>query len=139
MENHLQRLKTRVQNCPYSQLLGIELVELSPGYAKVSAIVKPEHHNFLGRTHGGWLMSLADQAFAIAGNTVPGNYVAIQFNIHILGNPSVGERVFAQAKVVHQGKTLGLVEMEVEDSTGKLLATASGAIVTLGEKAPSQS
>jgi acyl-CoA thioesterase len=129
--NRLSELKAQARSCPYSKLLGIELVEVSSGYAKVSAIVKPQHRNFLGKTHGGWMMSLADQAFALAGNTIPGNYVAVQFNINILRNPQVGERVLATGKVVHQGKTLGLVEMEVEDSSGNLLATASGIIVAL--------
>lgn len=124
----------RVKACPYSRHLGIEVVEVSPGYAKVTGVVTSEHANWLGRTHGGWVMSIADAAFSISSNTVPGIYVAVQFNINFVGNPPIGERVWAEGRVEHQGKTLAVVDIRVTDSQGRTLATATGTAVAVGEK-----
>ena len=52
----------------------MKLVELTPGYAKITMKVLPEHLNFNGMVFGGIVMALADQAFAygikLAGNAL---------------------------------------------------------------------
>lgn len=135
MSADLEHIKERVSQCPYCTSLGFEVVEVRPGYARVAATVKPEHYNWMGRTHGAWVMSLADYAASIAGNTIPGNYVAIQFNIHFLGSPEAGERVEAEGWMVHQGKTLGLVEMRVTGKDGRLIAHGTSNVLSIGERA----
>jgi len=127
METQVDKIGRQAKHCPYGNLLGLEVEEVAPGYARVAATVRPEHLNFLGRVHGGFIMSLADHVFAIAGNTVPGTYVAVQFNIHFIGTVRVGERLYAEGRVLHQGKYIGVVEMKVTDSSGRLVAEATGA------------
>ena len=136
MSDYLKQLQDKTNNCPYGSSLGFKVVEVRPGYARVAATALPQHDSWIGRTHGGWLMSLADHASSIVGNTIPGNYVATQFNIHFISTPDVGDRVEAEGRVLHQGKTLGLVEMKVTGSNGKLLAYATGNVLSIGDRAP---
>lgn len=135
MSGYLEQLKERTSQCPFGTSLGFEVVEVAPGYARVAATVQPQHYNWIGRTHGGWLLSLADQACSIGGNTVPGNYVAIQFNMHFVGSPDTGDRVEAECRVVHQGKSLGLVEVRVTGRDGRLLAYGSSNVLRIGDRA----
>ncbi len=136
MSGYLEQLKDRTSQCPFGTSLGIEVVEVAPGHARVAATVQPQHQNWIGRTHGGWLLSVADQACSIAGNTIPGNYVAIQFNMHFIGSPDIGDRVEAECRVLHQGKSLGLVEVRVTGTEGRLLAYGSSNVLSVGDKAP---
>lgn len=123
--------RQRFDDAPYSRLLGMRLLELSEGYARVEVTLRPEFANFAGLVHGGLLMSLADQAFGCALNTLDRLYVATQFNIHILGGAAWGETLVAEGRVVHAGRTTGLGEMAVRDSSGRLVALATGAVVAL--------
>lgn len=59
-------LKGRADACGYAQLLGIEVEELSPGYARTRVRVAPEHQNWMPRTHGALVMSLADHAWGLS-------------------------------------------------------------------------
>lgn len=126
MELQVEKVRRDGSNCSYANLLGIEVEEVTLGYCRVAVAVRPEHVNFLGRPHGGLIMSLADHAFAIAANTVPGTYVAIQFNIHLIGPVQVGDRLQAEGRVLHQGRHLAVVAMKVTNSSGRLVAEATG-------------
>lgn len=136
MSTDLEKLKARVNQCQFAVSLGFELVEVRPGYARVEATVRPDCDNWLGRTHGGWVMALADHASSVVGNTIPGNYVAIQFNIHFVSTPSVGERLVAEGRVLHQGRTLGLVDMTVYGKDKRLIAYATSNVLSVGDRAP---
>lgn len=47
---------------------GLELIEVRPGRAVVSMLIRQRHRNSHGTVHGGALFTLADCAFAIASN-----------------------------------------------------------------------
>ena len=48
---------------------GIELLEVSEGFARAKMPLGPFHHNGIGTVHGGALFTLADLAFAAASNS----------------------------------------------------------------------
>lgn len=121
---------------PYANLLGMKLLELSKGYAKLSLVVQSEHLNFAKLLHGGVVMSLADQAFACAGNTFGKLYVAVHFGINLLGTAEVGDTIFAECNVVHIGRTIGYCEMTVTTALGKLIAKADGTITGIHNRKP---
>jgi len=122
-------LRQRFDASPYAVLLGMRVVALARGYARLELRVRPEFANFAGLTHGGLLMSLADHAFGCALNTLGRTYVAVQFNIHFLGTATDGELLVAEGRVVHAGRTSGLGEMEVRNGGGRLVARATGTVV----------
>ena len=49
-----------------SQWLGMELLEVRPGYARIRMKVRPEFLNGHGICHGGLMFTLADSTFAFA-------------------------------------------------------------------------
>jgi acyl-CoA thioesterase len=52
----------------FRELLGIKVLEIRDGYAKMSIKITKEHTNLHGLTHGGIIFALADCAFAEATN-----------------------------------------------------------------------
>lgn len=109
----------------FAEALGIELVEVKDGYAKVSMKVAKNHTNGLGFTHGGAIFSLADYAFAQACNYGDNVAVAVQVNINFL-KPSVeGDTLTAEAVRMSDGKTTGLYHVTVKNQD-KTVAFFSG-------------
>jgi acyl-CoA thioesterase len=109
----------------------MKLVELSNSYARVTMKLKPEHVNFNGMIFGGIIMSLTDQAFAYATNSVITPNVASQFNIHFAAAASVGDELTAECRVVRSGKRVCISEMTVTNQDGKLIAKATGTTIPL--------
>ena len=109
----------------FAEALGITVLEVKDGYAKVALKVEKNHTNALGFTHGGVIFSLADYAFAQACNYGDNVAVAVQVNINFL-KPSVeGDTLTAEAVRVSDGKTMGLYHVTVRNPD-KTVAFFSG-------------
>jgi uncharacterized protein (TIGR00369 family) len=120
----------------YAVFLGMKVEELSAGYARVGFVVQPGHCNWKGYVHGGVLMSLADHAFGCAANTVEGRtYIAINFDTRFIGAPMVGQRLIAEGRVVHAGRTTSVTEITVQDDRGRLIVTSSGTAINVSQRA----
>jgi acyl-CoA thioesterase len=118
---------------PVASLLGMKLVELTPGYAKVTIKLKPEHQNFNGLIFGGVIMAVADQAFAYGSNSLAYPSLASQFNIHFVAGAEVGDELTAECRAVRSGRRVGISEMVVTNQTGKLIAKATGTTIPVGK------
>jgi acyl-CoA thioesterase len=128
---NLAELKAKETNEPIASYLQMKLVELSPGYAKVSMRLKPEYVNFNGLVFGGIVMSVADQAFAYATNSVASPSIATQFNIHLIAGAGVGDELAAECRMVKSGRRIGFSEITVTNQDGKLIAKATGTTVVV--------
>jgi acyl-CoA thioesterase len=104
--------------------LGMELLELSRGHAKVKMLARPEHCNGLGIVHGGTIFSLADFAFAAACNSHGHPTVGINASISYVKAASPGT-LFAEARELATGK-VGVCEVRITDEAGNLIATFQG-------------
>ena len=125
----IAKLKAGAADEPIAGFLGMRLVELSPGFAKIAMKLKPEHLNFNGMVFGGIIMSNADQAFAYGTNSAVSPSIATQFNIHLISGASPGDELIAECRVVKSGRRIGVSEMTVTDQAGKLIARATGTTV----------
>ena len=130
----IEEMRQRFDNSPYALHLGMRLVELSRGYAKVKLELKKEFLNWENMIQGGVIATLLDQAFGSACNTLEDIHVAVQMNIHFLAAAPVGETIYAESRVLHAGKRVGASEMTVLDSKGKTIARATGTTVSLGAR-----
>jgi acyl-CoA thioesterase len=130
----IEEMRKRFDSSPHALHMGMKLVELSKGYAKVKLELKKEFLNWENMIHGGVIASLLDQAFGCSLNTLDNIYVAVQLNINYLAAAPVGETLYAESKVIYAGKKLGVSEMAVVDSKGKTIARATGTTVSLGER-----
>ncbi len=128
----IEEMRSKFDNSPCARHFGMGLVELSPGYAKVKIELKEEFLNWENMIQGGIIVTLLDQAFGCACNTLDNIHVAVQMNIHFLAAAPVGETIYAEATVLHAGKRVGASEMAAVDSKGKMIARATGTTVSLG-------
>ncbi|MBN2462147.1 MAG: PaaI family thioesterase [Dehalococcoidia bacterium] len=129
--DNVDALKAKAGREPIASFLDMRLVELSEGYAKVSAKLKPEYLNFNNLVFGGIVMAVADQAFAYGTNSVITPNVASQFNIHFVASADVKDELIAECRVVRAGRRVCISEMTVTNQNGKLIARATGTTIPL--------
>lgn len=129
--NEIDRLKEFDKTEHITSFLGLRLLELSEGHARVSMKMKPEYLNFNGMVFGGIISSVADQAFAYATNSVITPNVASQFNIHFISAVSDKDELIAECRVVKTGKRVCISEIKVTNQDGRLIATATGTTIPL--------
>ncbi len=129
--DNLAELKAKEAGEPIAAFLGMRLLDLSPGYARVAMKLTPEHENFNGMVFGGIVMAVTDQAFAYATNSLVTPSIATQFNIHLIAGASVGDELTAECRVVKSGRRIGISEMMVTNQDGKLIAKATGTTVVV--------
>jgi acyl-CoA thioesterase len=133
MEVDWAKVRERFDSSPYALFLGMKLVDLKTGHAKVELRLRDEHKNWDGRVQGGVIVSLLDQAFGAALNTLDRIYVAVQLNVNFVAAPN-GDTVYAESTVLHRGRSLGVSEMVVTDSEGKLVARGLGTTIAIGDR-----
>ncbi len=129
--DYIAELRRRENAEPIASFLNMRLVELSPGYARVVMKLQPEYQNFHGLTFGGIIMSVADQAFAYACNSIAYPSVASQFNIHFVAGAKMGDELTAECRVVHSGRRVGISQISVTNQEGKLIATATATSIPM--------
>ena len=127
--DELAELRAKEREEPVASFLKMELLELSPGYAKVAMKLIPEYQNFNGLIFGGIVMAVADQAFAYAVNALVRPSLATQFNMHFIAAAEVGDVLTAECRVLRSGRRVGISEMTVTDQQGKLIAKATGTTI----------
>ncbi len=116
---------TQMKKDAFARHLGIELLGIAPGRAKVSMKVGDEHRNSVGMVHGGLIFTIADYAFAVACNSYGVLAVAVNVNISFL-RPPVGDTLMAEAVEVSKSRRLGNYTVNVTDGEGNLVALFQG-------------
>jgi acyl-CoA thioesterase len=116
-------IRERVGADPYAAWLGIELLDLRPGYCRAALRLTPAMLNFHGTPHGGAIFSLADYVFSGACNADGEPAVALSISIQFLAAAAPGARLTAEARVERQGRRAGFYAMSVTDDRGTLVAS----------------
>ena len=80
-----------------AKMLGIEIIDIKPGYAKTTLQVNPDLVNSLAMTHGATVFALMDMALAAASNSQGKVAVALSVNINFMQATYVGDRLYAIA------------------------------------------
>lgn len=114
----LQALKKE----PYANYLGMELVELSAGFAKVTLCPTTHMLNTHGTVHGGIIFSLADYAFAAASNSYGKTAVGVTNTINYMSAGLEGHPLTAVAEEVKKTRRLAWYRIHVW-SNDELCAT----------------
>ncbi len=130
-KNNISFLRARAAGEPVACYLGMELVELEPGFARVRMEMRPDFINFHGLTFGGIIMALADQAFGYASNSLAYPSVASQFNTYFIAAVREGDILTAECRVVKSGRRTGFSEVSITNQDGKLVAKATGTTIPL--------
>ncbi len=121
---------------PIAQLIGFDLISVEPGKAIVQFQATEAHANPMGILHGGILCDIADAAMGIAysSNLAEGeSFTTLELKINFL-KPIWKARLLATARVLKQGRTIGLVVCDITDEKENLVAHASSTCMTLREE-----
>ena len=123
----IQALKDFFLHDEFARQNGIEIVEISEGYARTRVRIEPRHLNAGGSVQGGVLFTLADLAFAAATNSHGTLTVTSAANITFVRGASAGI-ITAQARELVSSRHLPFCEVRVTDDKDRLIAifTASG-------------
>ncbi len=123
----------KISQDPFARSLGIELLELRPGYSRVAMTLTPQMMNFHGIPHGGAIFSLADAAFAAASNSHGQTAVALSMTIHYLAAAAAGTRLVAEAHEQRKGQRTGFYQIVVKTEGGDLIASCQAVVHRRGE------
>ena len=123
-------------NDTFARLIQMKLLEIQPGFARSTLAITDQMVNIYQMAHGGAIFSVADQACEAAGNSFGIPAVALQHNIHFLAAGKSGDILEATAKVTNRSHRVGLIEFEVKNQEGLLLATGQQLIYFKKAKEP---
>ena len=104
---------------------GCEVLEADENYAKCSMPITDNHRNAYGGVMGGSIYTLADFAFAVATN-----FDKEFLTVSLVGqasfmNASRGSVLYAEAKLIKDGKTNCFYEVTITDDLDKVIAVVS--------------
>ena len=125
-----EQLETILGESPFQQVLGLKLEAFDAAAQTVAirAVFGPtvERAPGTGQYHGGVIASLIDIAgdfalIAALGHGVP----TINFRVDYL-RPASNTDLVARAVVRRAGRTIGVVDIDVTDANGKLIALGRG-------------
>ncbi len=94
-------------NDAFSQWLGVEILKIEEGMAKIKMIVRAEMTNGFGIAHGGIPFSFADSAFAFASNSHGSKSVSIETSINHIKPLFIGDELIATAMKESTSENLG--------------------------------
>ena len=115
-----------------SHALGMRLVEVGPGRAVVSMVVREDMINGWDSAHGGIISALADSAFAVACNSYGTVTVASGFEVTFLEAGRLGDDLTATAEERALRGRSGLYDVTVTRADGVVIAEFRGRSRSLG-------
>jgi acyl-CoA thioesterase len=129
----MEDIITLMKKDTFAQLLGLEILDVAPGRAKVQMAITKDHLNSPGMVHGGVIYSIADYAFAIACNSHGVLSVAASCSINYL-RPAKGDTLVAAATEVSVSRKLGTYQVQGTDGEGNLCALFTGLAYRKGQQ-----
>jgi uncharacterized protein (TIGR00369 family) len=141
-KGHLRQLEQLVRNeipaPPVATLVGFKIVQIELGRSVFEMQAGPQHANPMGTLHGGVLCDVADAAMGTAFATTledDESFTTLDLNAKYF-KPVWTAKLRATERVTKRTGSLGLVECEVEDDKGSLVAKLfSTCMVLRGEEA----
>lgn len=122
-----------------TQGLGITLIDIHPGHARMQMTVRSDMLNGHGMCHGGFIFTFADSSFAFACNSYNVQTVAAGCSIEFLAPAFEGEVLTASAAEQSKSGKTGVYDVAVTNPQGKKIALMRGKSHQLkGEVLPQQ-
>lgn len=112
----------------FSQWMGIEVLKIEPGFARIQMNVRPEMNNGFAITHGGITHSFADSALAFASNSYGRVAVALETNISYHKPVHHGDVLTAETEELSLGRTTGVYNIVVTNQKDNKVATFRGTV-----------
>lgn len=134
-------MRDHMPDSPIQRLLGLRFVTLGSDRVVVEMPVREEAFNSTGNLHGGAIATLIDvaagTAAALGSRFRPGIESIVTADIHVryLGRPKT-DSVRAEARVLRAGRQLTVVECQVADEDGNMVAIADFSSMLVPRREP---
>ena len=118
---------------PFGKHLGVEVVEVGDGRARIRLPFRAELTNPAGKLHGGVIATLADSAMAMAVGSVlgvPGRHSTVKLEIKYKAPVTAGE-IIAEAIVRQRKPTVFLGEAVIRDGSNQVVAKATATFMVM--------
>ncbi|MDA9872981.1 hydroxyphenylacetyl-CoA thioesterase PaaI [Saprospiraceae bacterium] len=122
------------ENDAFSKWLGIELINVSRGYAKIKMTVREEMTNGFKIAHGGITYSLADSAFAFASNSWGEQALSIETSISHTKPVQIDDVLTAETSMKNKSKRLAIYNVTVTNQDEKVVALFKGTVFHTGKE-----
>lgn len=103
-----------LENDPFSQLLGIEILESKIGCTKAGMTIRKDMLNGMKKAHGGITFAFADSVFAFTSNTHGKFAVSIEASINHIEALEEGDYITAECSIEKVKNKLGFNIIEVK-------------------------
>ncbi|MFW6113992.1 MAG: PaaI family thioesterase [Actinomycetota bacterium] len=124
-ERYQEIIRDRVENSPFYMLLGLEVVGLAPGEARIKLKAGDKLHNTGGIVHGGAIAALADASAGVALATLiprgSRRTVTVEQKVNFMAPVRQGD-LTGFGKVVRKGEDIAVSESEVYGEEGNMVA-----------------
>ena len=117
----LEKVRGIFCNDRFATEMGAVIDDLGDHYVKVSFVINEHHKNAMGGVMGGVYFTLADFAFAVASNWQQPGVVGLNCDASFIGVPKT-ERIFAEARLVKDGRTICCYNVEIKDEKNNPIA-----------------
>lgn len=118
----------------FANLLGVSLVSSADGEVAAQLTVREEHANFLGMTHGGVVISLADIVMGLSANAGQEAAVAVDMQISYVRAARPGDLLTARGRLLSATRSFGWHQVEVENQEGKPVGLFRGTVYRPGPR-----
>lgn len=115
-----------------SQELGIKLLDIGPGYARMTMVVEDWMLQAHDVCHGGLMFALADTAMAFASNSYNQSHLALNANIDFLRPAQRGETLIAEAREGNRTRRTGMYDVSITNDAGKAVCHFRGRTYGVG-------
>lgn len=125
-DEELNSLIAPINNSPYYRHIRMELKAFTQQGCVMTMAVGDEHMNFYGIGHGGAVASLADSAcgLSLLTSLEQGEFIVTQNLFVNYFRPVKKGMLTARGRVINRGKTSAVLEAEIFDEAGELVAQA---------------
>lgn len=137
MSLHIERAKKwisgEISPPPIAQLIGFKPIAFENGEIVLEFEATEKHTNPMGTLHGGVLCDVADLAMGMAfASTLEDDesFTTLELKINFL-RPVFKEKLLAYGRVVKRGKSVGMVECDIKNAAGALVARVSSTCMVL--------
>lgn len=126
MMDRLERAREEFSKDLYAtKLSGAVIEEVGEDYSRCSMKLTDDHRNAYGGVMGGCIYTLADFAFAVASN-----FDKDKKTVALVGQAtylamSKGSVLYAEAKLIKDGRTNCFFDVRITDDTGRNIAVVS--------------
>ena len=121
---------------PFSQWLGIEIVDLDAGLAVLQMSIRKEMTNGFDIAHGGITYSLADSALAFASNAYGRHSMSLETSISHIEVVNTGDVLTATTYEESLSHKIGIYRIEVRNQKEQTVALFKGIIYRSSKEWP---